>query len=87
MLLFYFLKVEEYRNKRGDRVGLTRYLHELDKNRTQDLAYGMPSGLLGTGGKPRETAKDIMNGNYMESHLNHSTANPVPLMQEIRLIR
>ena len=81
------MKVEAYRNKRGDRVGLTRYLHELDNNRTPDLAYGMPSGLLGTGGKPRETAKDIMNGKYMESNLNNLTVNSVPLMQEIRLIR
>ena len=79
--------MEEYRNKKGDRVGLTRYLHEFDNNRTQDLAYGMPSGLQGAGGKPRETAKDIMNGNYMESCLNNSTVNPIYLMQEIRQIR
>lgn len=79
--------MEEYRNKRGDRVGLTRYLDEFNKNRTQDLAYGMPSGLQGAGGKPRETAKDIMNGNYMGSSLNHSTVNPIHLMQEIRQIR
>jgi hypothetical protein len=79
--------VEEYRNKRGDRVGLTRCLDELDNNRTQDLAYGMPSGLQGAGGKPRETAKDIMNGYYMESSLNHSTVNPIHLMQERRQIR
>jgi hypothetical protein len=47
----------------------------------------MPSGLQGAGGKPRETAKDIMNGNYVESSLSHSTVNPIHLMQEIRQIR
>ena len=77
--------MEEYRNKNGDRIGQTRYLHQFDKNRTQDLAYGMPSGLAGIGGKPRETAKDIMNGDYNENNGKSRTKSARELSSTVSL--
>ena len=77
--------MEEYRNKKGDRVGATRYLHELDQSRPHDLAYGMPSGLAGIGGRPRETAKDIMNGDYIENNEKSLTQSARELSRTVSL--
>ena len=55
--------MEDHRST-GDYLGQVRKLGQQVPNRDENLAFGIPSGIVRSGGRPRLTAQEVIRGTY-----------------------